>query len=1024
MTVGRRLLVVSSSCRGEPRELHAVPAAAAKLYATMADPERGQCTPVLLDGVELDGPLDNPDVDRAKEALRQAVQQCSDSEELLVLAWIGHGSSEENNNTFYVMPRGTNDDHPSTTGLDLVDWLRRVISDWGARIPGLVLLLDACYSGAAVTSAARTLIAELDPRIAVEVLTSTTKDLQAYDARFTNEIARLIHEGLPAHGGDYLLAADLKPLLMRATKQYPQSMSFDVRYDGAPVWIAKNIGKRRMARAARLAALAESAADAGRYDRAVRLALIACRETGESHVHPSAQSALYRSCDGNRLVHQFGPASRVLFNRSGTRLVSLHGITAQLWDPASGTACGTAMLHDDEVRDAAFSADGARLVTCTYDHVHTWDTDTGTAVSKPLRIEGQYFGRIESVTVLDEGGIRCVFVDMDGRLPMVVDIGASLHRCALEGADSPFPHYDCVGAAAATQDGRLVATGSLDGSVSIWKRKDAHAFELARDPIKHGGWISSVAFSLDGRRLLVASMNGVAAIWDTEPHPITRAFGPERPVLLPHVERVYEAHDKLRGVHQATFSPGGNEAITASADGTARLWGAGGLVATAGEIINHDKSVQSACLAPPNADRIATTTSDDVARIWKRTLPRRRWNIDGRIVGKPIATFSPNGRRMLVQLDDKSVVVRSVVTGELEGRLMTHADAVIWGEFSVDGRYVVTTSNLTAHLWDSMTGAPVGEPMSHASFAPFPDPRPQVLHRARVSPDASLLVSVDTAGTVCLWDLAKREPRVLAGAGFRKMRDALFSPDCARLLMLDAPAILWELAPVRECKSLDHATAKNADPDKARVYCAAFSPDGQRVVTGALDGSLRLWDAKTGKAVGQPMVHGSVRCQSVDFSPDGKRFVSASCDGTARLWSVPACKPIGQPITHGDVLHSARFSRDGKRVVTASNDCTAGIWHGITGARLAEAIRHDDAVEIASFNPTEDTILTATDHCVAVWEAPFSVIESTVDLARAACAALPEAARCIDAVDVALASEFIPQESVGQDVSSWRPAEL
>ncbi len=104
--------------------------------------------------------------------------------------------------------------------------------------------------------------------------------------------------------------------------------------------------------------------------------------------------------------------------------------------------------------------------------------------------------------------------------------------------------------------------------------------------------------------------------------------------------------------------------------------------------------------------------------------------------------------------------------------------------------------------------------------------------------------------------------------------------------------------------------------------------------------------------------------------------------------------------------------------------CTAGIWHGITGARLAEAIRHDDAVEVASFNPMEDTVLTATDHCVAMRDSPFSVIETIDELARAAGAALPEAERRIDAGDVAMASEFISRESVGQDVASWRPAEL
>ena len=60
----------------------------------------------------------------------------------------------------------------------------------------------------------------------------------------------------------------------------------------------------------------------------------------------------------------------------------------------------------------------------------------------------------------------------------------------------------------------------------------------------------------------------------------------------------------------------------------------------------------------------------------------------------------------------------------------------------------------------------------------------------------------------------------------------------------------------------------------------------KRVVTASEDNTARLWDAATGKAIGEPMKHDG-RVYSAQFSPDGQRVVTASEDKTARLWDFP-----------------------------------------------------------------------------------------------------------------------------------------
>jgi WD40 repeat protein len=156
------------------------------------------------------------------------------------------------------------------------------------------------------------------------------------------------------------------------------------------------------------------------------------------------------------------------------------------------------------------------------------------------------------------------------------------------------------------------------------------------------------------------------------------------------------------------------------------------------------------------------------------------------------------------------------------------------------------------------------------------------------------------------------------------------------------------------------------------VFFAEFSPDGQRVVTASYDKTARVWDARTGQPLTEPLWHESL-VQSAQFSPDGQRVVTASNDKTARVWNARTGQPLTEPLHHQGLVFFAKFSPDGERVVTASYDKTARVWDARTGQPLTEPLWHESLVHSAQFSPDGQRVVTASyDETARVWDVPVA----------------------------------------------------
>ncbi len=147
------------------------------------------------------------------------------------------------------------------------------------------------------------------------------------------------------------------------------------------------------------------------------------------------------------------------------------------------------------------------------------------------------------------------------------------------------------------------------------------------------------------------------------------------------------------------------------------------------------------------------------------------------------------------------------------------------------------------------------------------------------------------------------------------------------------------------------------------VWSVAFSPDGQRLVTGSGDsntpGVVQVWDAGTGQELLTLKGHHDM-VWSVAFSPDGKRIASGSFDRTVKVWDAHTGKLLFTLRGHTGHVHSVAFSPDGKRIASGDWDYTVKVWDAHTGQEALSRKGHTDWVNSVAFSPDGKRIASAS----------------------------------------------------------------
>jgi len=179
------------------------------------------------------------------------------------------------------------------------------------------------------------------------------------------------------------------------------------------------------------------------------------------------------------------------------------------------------------------------------------------------------------------------------------------------------------------------------------------------------------------------------------------------------------------------------------------------------------------------------------------------------------------------------------------------------------------------------------------------------------------------------------------------------------------------------------------------VWGVIHLPEGQRIITCSYDGSLRVWNLKSGEQLREDWRDGVSQVESIALSPDGKKVVSGSTNGAVRLWDIDTCKVITTWMGHTDRVVSVFWSQDGRRVLSGSEDGTARQWDVESGetqnvesgeAILAWIRTGHICVWAVVYSPDMTLIATAgrdgpwfdTSSSVQIWDAKTGELVATL----------------------------------------------
>ena len=559
------------------------------------------------------------------------------------------------------------------------------------------------------------------------------------------------------------------------------------------------------------------------------------------------------------LAGHTGVVNAVAYSPDGTRIVSGAGTppfgmtdnTLKVWDAGTGAELATLTGHTGLVNAVAYSPDGTRIVSGSGDNdLKIWDAATGAEL---LTLTG-HTDSVHAVSYSPDG-TRIGSASHDKTLK-VWDAATGAELLTLTG------HTEPVFAVAFSPDGTRMVSGSHDHPVKVW---DAASGAGLVTLAGHTGPVHAVAYSPDGSRIVSGSWDNTLKVWDA-------ATGAELATLTGHT----------KPVHAVAYSPDGTRIASGSDDYTVRVWDAAsgaGLATFSG----HTYTVNAVAFSPDG--RRIVSGSKGIVKVWDAASDAEPTTLTGHTDWVRAVAYAPDGARIASGSRDGILKVWDAATGA-ELATLNYAGPVEAMAYSPDGTRIVSGGlDKTLKVWDAATGVKLATLAGHTEF----------VDAVAYSPDGTRIVSGSADHTLKVWDTATSAELTTLTGHTRTVRAVAYSPDGTRIASGsdDATLKVWDAATGAELATVHPHTSSVWEAahglSGSAVRAVAYSPDGTRVLSGAGDEGLKVWDAAGGAplaGLGHTGSLGSFAC-----SPDGTRIVFGSgSDNTVKVWD---CQKMG-----------------------------------------------------------------------------------------------------------------------------------
>ena len=667
----------------------------------------------------------------------------------------------------------------------------------------------------------------------------------------------------------------------------------------------KAVRERHIAVARELAAAAQAnIRDDPELSILLALAAVDATRGYDEPVLPEALEALHRGVASDRIVRSFSGVGGTMDWSADGRLFVTEGTEEtgilDIRDAVTGRTVQKFRADAIDLNDAVFSPDNKRVVTASDEGaIRVWDIATarklgdltvrsdgaawGPSLSPDGRlVAGAWLGadtvRVFPVT----GGKPSVFrvpvpldtvFSPDGRHLAVTEAGSGAHVFDVD-TQREVRFLPAAGARdlAWSPDGRWIAVNGSPGA-HVYNARTGHLQFVT--PGDTGG-VNSVDWSPDSHLLATGSDDGSARVF------AVAAGTPQELVRL-------AAQDLRNGVRSVAFSPDGDQLMTSDwAITSVKVWDLRDRAAA--EIANlagEAGSDSGAALAPdgqsvwvPDGD--GRVTRYDLATGERLQRLPRPPNWDSESDSQRLA-LSPDGR-LLAAVSDLPFPVWDTQTGKVAfvvvGGTDEYVTAVAWdgaGErlaavVTPGGEVIARSRVLVFSRTGERVGRISGEPDVEIRSLSFRGDGDVVATTARTARDDP------TAWGVRLWDW--RHDRIIERIEGNAVGVA-FDPAGEMLItsrLIEGVADVWNAQNGERVSSLEGHGGIVTD--------VAFDATGTRAATASTDGTVRIWDPRTGRQQATLRLALPLGASGVWFSPDGKRLVTTWADGITRIWTL------------------------------------------------------------------------------------------------------------------------------------------